>query len=275
MTAINYRKLHVRLAESNEERRAAQKLRYDVFYREMGAKADKLTTMTEMDQDAFDNDCDHLLVIDPERLRGDHRIVGTYRMMRRSIALKAKGFYSAQEYDLSSIIEYPGEIVELGRSCVHPLYRSRGTLQLLWRGIADYIDAFDISMMFGCASMQGTDPEAIALQLSYLYHYHLAPKDRRPRALDHRYVDMNKMAKGDIDVKKALLALPPLLKGYLRVGGIIGDGAVVDEQFNTTDVCIMAPTNAITEKYNKHYGLSTTGAPQSRQSAPVAHPLTP
>lgn len=258
MTAINYRKLEVRLASSEDEIREAQKLRYEVFYREMGARPEGPTAATGLDRDRFDDYCDHLLVVDPERPRWDRRIVGTYRIIRRSVAIENDGFYSSREYDLSPIADYPGEIIEMGRSCVDPLYRSRGTLQLLWRGVADYIDAFDISLMFGCASMRGTNPDAVGPNLCYLHHNHLAPEHMRPKALDHLHVPMDAIPADQVDMRKALSSLPPLLKGYLRVGGIVGDGAVVDEQFNTTDVFVMVPTNTITEKYNRHYGLSTT-----------------
>ena len=144
-------------------------------------------------------------------------------------------------------------MLELGRSCVDAAYRNRPTMQLLWRGIAEYVFHHDISLMFGCASLHGTDVAAHALPLSYLYHFHLAPPALRPRALDDLYVDMNFIAADAIDQKAALVALPPLVKGYLRLGGFIGDGAVIDEQFNTIDVCIIVKTDLVTERYLRHY----------------------
>ena len=126
-------------------------------------------------------------------------------------------------------------------------------MQLLWSGIAAYVFYYSIDLMFGCASLPGIDPDALAMPLSYLYHHHLAPADLRPRALPERYVDMRRLRSPAIDPARALAALPPLIKGYLRLGGFVGDGAVIDEQFNTTDVCILVKTDLITEKYSRHY----------------------
>ena len=180
-------------------------------------------------------------------------VVGTYRLLRRRGAARLGGFYSAAEYDIAPLVAHPGEILELGRSCVDAAYRQRPAMQLLWSGIAAYVFHHDIALMFGCASLPGTDPGALALPLSYLYYYHLAPPALRPRALAERYVDMRRVAMGAIDAGRALNALPPLIKGYLRLGGFIGDGAVIDEQFNTTDVCILVKTDLITDKYSRHY----------------------
>ena len=140
---------------------------------------------------------------------------------------------------------YPGEILELGRSCVDPAYRQRPAMQLLWSGIAAYVSHYGIALMFGCASLPGTDPDALALPLSYLHHHHLAPLGLRPRALADRYVEMGRLDRQAIDRRRAVAALPPLIKGYLRLGGFVGDGAVIDEQFNTTDVCIVVKTDLV------------------------------
>jgi putative hemolysin len=107
--------------------------------------------------------------------------------------------------------------------------------------------------MFGCASLPGTDPATLAVPLSYLHHHHLAPPALRPRALPHRRVEMRQVAACDLDPMRAMGMLPPLVKGYLRLGGFVGDGAVVDHQFNTTDVCIVVKTDLVTEKYYRHY----------------------
>lgn len=132
-------------------------------------------------------------------------------------------------------------------------------MQLLWQGIAQYVFANGIEMMFGCASMSGTDPEAMALELSYLHHFHAAPEEFRPRALAHLYTAMDLMPKDAVSPKQALNALPPLVKGYLRLGGFVGDGAVVDRQFNTTDVCVMVKTDLVTDKYFRHYDRTARG----------------
>jgi putative hemolysin len=151
------------------------------------------------------------------------------------------------------MLAYPGRVLELGRSCVRADYRNRAVVQLLWRGIAAYVFRHQIDIMFGCASLPGTDPGALALELSYLHHNHLAPPAIRLRALAHRFVDMNRLPVGAVDARKAIAALPPLIKGYLRLGGFVGDGAVIDHQFNTTDVAILVKTELITDKYYRHY----------------------
>lgn len=256
--SVDTNNLIVRQASGADEVDVAQRLRYQVFYEEMGAAPSLTARRTQSDADEFDAHCDHLLVIDKERSNGLPFVVGTYRMLRRSAAAAAGGFYSRNEFDLSSLLAYPGEIVELGRSCVHKDYRSGAVMQLLWRGIADYLDQYDIDMMFGCASFPGTDPEAIQSGLSYLHHYHLAPADIRPRALDDHYVEMGKVAPDWLDRRSAMGELPPLIKGYLRVGGVVGEGAVIDRQFNTTDICVIVECTKITKRYHRHYRPSGT-----------------
>jgi len=244
--------LEVRLANSEAEIEAAQRLRYRVFYEEMGAKPTPEMAAQKRDFDEFDQYCDHLLVINNRAVDHDLGVVGTYRLHRRDKP-GFKGFYSSAEYDIAKIAALPGRVLELGRSCVDADWRTKMTMQLLWRGIAGYVFAHNIDLMFGCASLPGTDPSALALPLSYLYHHHLAPAAILPRALPERYTDMNLLPQDKIDVKRALVALPPLIKGYLRLGGFVGDGAVIDPQFNTTDVCIIVQTDLITDKYFRHY----------------------
>lgn len=243
----------IRLASSDDELHAAQALRYRVFYQEMGARPSDDMAAQLRDFDDFDAVCDHLLVIDRSRGDGAAGVVGTYRLLRRSVAEALGRFYTASEYDISRILDNGGSVLELGRSCVDAAYRSKLTMQLLWRGIAAYVFHHGIDLMFGCASLPGTDPQKLALPLSYLYHHHLAPESLCPRALDGLYRPMNLLAKDDIHPVRGLASVPPLIKGYLRLGGWVGDGAVVDHQFNTTDVCVMVKTDQITDKYVKHY----------------------
>jgi putative hemolysin len=242
----------IRLAKSAIEVDAAQALRYRVFYGEMGAKP--LPGMAEMqrDFDHYDQHCDHLLVLDH---KNQGEVVGTYRVLRREHAKRTRGFYTASEYDISRLTARPDTLMELGRSCVDERYRDRATMQLLWRGIAEYVNTYGVEIMFGCASLPGTDPEKLKVQLSYLYHYHLAPEQLRTRALPDRFTEMNLLPKDAFDAKRALASLPPLLKGYLRVGAFVGDGAVIDHQFNTTDVCIIVKTDMMAERYTRHYEI--------------------
>ena len=250
---IHVGNLVARLANTTEEIEAAQSLRYRVFYEEMSAIPSVEVKATRRDFDRFDEICDHLLVIDTKRSDLPGGVVGTYRVLRSTVAEQNGGFYTSDEYEIGRLITGQGDTLELGRSCVEEEYRNRPTMQLLWQSIAAYIFHYDIAIMFGCASMPGTDPEALALPLSYLYHYHLAPPALRPVALKERYVDMRLLPEDRIDQRQALAELPPLIKGYLRLGGFVGDGAVVDHQFNTTDVSIIVKTDLVTEKYMKHY----------------------
>jgi putative hemolysin len=245
--------LEVRLAESSAEVDAAQALRYRVFYSEMAARPSAEMAACRRDFDSYDRVCDHLLVIDHNLGSGPEGVVGTYRLIRRSAARTVGRFYSSNEYDIAPLVDFPGEILELGRSCVDAGYRSRPSMQLLWRGIAAYIFQYDIAVMFGCASLPGTDVKALARPLSYLHHHHLAPPELRPRAVASRFVGMDLMPPSEINTRAALNELPPLIKGYLRLGGFVGEGAVIDEQFNTTDVCVVVKTELVTDKYFKHY----------------------
>ena len=248
--------LAVRLAEDEAEIGAAQRLRYRIFYQEMAARPSPEMAAQGRDFDPFDEVADHLLVIDTTRGAGPDGVVGTYRLIRREPAQRMGGFYTAAEYDIAKLIAFPGEVLELGRSCVDRTYRTGSTMQLLWRGIATYVFQHDIDVMFGCASLPGIDPDALALPLSYLHHFHLAPRDLRPIALPERFTDMRRLEAGQLEPKAALGALPPLIKGYLRLGGFVGDGAVIDHQFHTTDICMVVKTDLVTQKYYRHYQLS-------------------
>ncbi len=245
----------VRLAADVADIDASQALRYRVFYEEMAARPTPEMAARRRDFDEFDPLCDHLLVIDRRR-RGADAIVGTYRLIRRGVAAALGRFYSAAEYDISPLTDRPGEVLELGRSCVDVSARNMPTMQLLWRGIATYVFHHKIEIMFGCASLPGNDVRRLAQPLSYLHHRHLAPPGLRPRALADRFVDMNILPADGYDPKLAERLVPPLIKGYLRLGGFVGDGAVIDPQFNTIDVCIVVKTDLITEKYYRHYELA-------------------
>ncbi|HVZ07257.1 GNAT family N-acetyltransferase [Rhodopila sp.] len=249
--------LGVRLALSGADIDAVQALRYRVFYGELGARQSAETRATQRDRDLFDAVADHLVVVDHSLGDGADSVVGTYRLIRRDGARRAGQFYSAGEYDISRIEAHPGAILELGRSCVDAGYRNRAVMQLLWRGIAAYVFHHQIDLMFGCASLPGTDPDALAEELSYLYYHHLAPPEIRPRALASRYVPMQRLDRAAIHPPSALNRLPPLIKGYLRLGGFVGDGAVIDADFNTIDVAVVVQTDLVTEKYYRHYERQT------------------
>ncbi len=245
--------LGVRIARTEDEIDAVQSLRYRIFYDEMGARPSAAVRLSRRDSDAFDAHADHLLVVDHAIGPGPEGIVGTYRLLQDGGAARAGGFYSAGEYDIAPLLAFPGRVLELGRSCVDVAYRGRAAMQLLWRGIAAYVFSHRIDLMFGCASLPGTDPDGMAAELTYLYLNHLAPPALRPRALPGRYVDMRRMDQALLDRRRALTMLPPLVKGYLRLGGFVGDGAVIDPQFNTTDIAVVVKTDLVTDKYYRHY----------------------
>lgn len=253
--------LELRLARSSCDIEAAQKLRYQVFYEELGAISTTATRNWQLDCDEFDEKADHLLVIDRKlenKLAGKKRnsVIGTYRLIQRSHLKHKQTFYTSHEFDITKILSFPGKILELGRSCVDIHHRNNTTLRLLWLGIARYIFNFNIDLMFGCASFPGSNPRAHRTALTYLQNWYQAPQDLCPRALPGKYVDMlknNGTLRADDWQKNNL---PPLIKGYLRVGGWVGDGAVVDNQFNTTDVCIIMKTSSIPNRYHKHYQRS-------------------
>jgi putative hemolysin len=253
--------LGVRLAVDKAEVDAVQALRYRVFYQELGAKADADTARSLRDRDIYDTVADHLLVVDHSLGEGPENVVGVYRLIQREAAQQIGHFYSSDEYDISRIEAIPGRILELGRSCVDNGYRNRSVMQLLWRGIAAYVFLYKIELMFGCASLPGIDPDALALELTYLHYNHLAPAAIRPRALPHRYIEMRRLERDEIDARTALTRLPPLIKGYLRLGGFVGDGAVIDPQFNTTDVAVVVQTALVTDKYYKHYERQSRETP--------------
>ena len=245
--------LGLRLATTPAETDALQALRYRVFYEEMGAVPDSATAASGRDAARFDHFADHLIVVDHALGCGPQAVVGTYRMLQREGAAAAGGFYTAAEYDIAPLLSFPGRLLELGRSCVDPGYRGRAVMQLLWRGIAAYVFAYDIDLMFGCASLAGTDPDGLAAELTYLHHNHLAPPALRPVAVPGRHVNMDRLPPGTVDPRRVLMSLPPLIKGYLRLGAMVGGGAVIDRQFNTIDVAVVVKTDLVTDKYIDHY----------------------
>ena len=245
--------LGVRIATTDAERDAAQALRYRIFYNEMGAAPDDRARRLQRDIDVFDDVADHLLVVDHAIGAGPKGIIGTYRLVQNEAADRIGRFYTSAEYDISTITGFPGRLLELGRSCIDREYRGRAAMQLLWRGIAAYVFLHRIDVMFGCASLPGTDPDNLENELTYLYHNHLAPPALRLRALPNRHIEMRRIDPSSFDHRRTQQTLPPLIKGYLRLGGFIGDGAVIDHQFNTTDVAVVVKTDLITDKYYRHY----------------------
>ncbi|QCL95241.1 GNAT family N-acetyltransferase [Agrobacterium tumefaciens] len=249
--------LETRLARNEREIDAAQSVRYRVFVEEMKARLPAEAMRRKRDIDAWDSVCDHLLVLD-KAIEGDSedQIVGTYRLLRQEIALANNGFYSASEFDIAGLVaRHPGKrFMELGRSCVLPEYRTKRTVELLWQGNWAYAVKHRMDAMIGCASFPGVQPEAHALALSFLHHNCVAKGEWEASALPELYHEMDLVPAEALNARKALNAMPPLIKGYMRLGAMFGSGAVVDHAFNTTDVLVVLPVSSIAGRYISYYG---------------------
>ncbi|MGD9914930.1 MAG: GNAT family N-acetyltransferase [Rhizobiaceae bacterium] len=253
--------LEVRLARDAAEIAVAQEVRYRVFFEELGARGGLATETERRDADRFDEFCDHLLVFDTALPGPSHQqIVGTYRLLRQEKADATGGFYSSDEFELDRLVKRHPDLhfLELGRSCVLPPYRTKRVIEVLWQGIWNYCQIHKIDVMTGCASFHGTDPSAHAAALSLLAHNYCADGDWSVRAVPSRYHSMNLMPADQVDLKRALNELPPLVKGYLRLGAKFGEGCVIDEPFDTIDVLVVLPVEWISGRYLNYYGSDPT-----------------
>lgn len=249
--------LETRIARSEREIDAAQAVRYRVFVEEMKAQVCADDARRGREVDSWDSLCDHLLVLD-RSIDGDaeDQIVGTYRILRHEVAMAHGGFYSGSEFRVGDLVARHKDkrFMELGRSCVLPQYRTKRTVELLWQGCWAYALQHRIDAMFGCGSFPGTQPEEHALALSFLHQNAVARGDWAVDALPHLYREMDLMPSEAVNARRALFAMPPLIKGYLRLGAMVGNGAVVDQAFNTTDVLIILPISSISGRYVNYYG---------------------
>jgi putative hemolysin len=252
--------LEVRLARGPLDLWKAQRLRFKVFYEEMAARPNMRSFLLRCDADRFDAICDHLLVIDHDALgsRGQRkpRVVGTYRLLRQEVAALHGGFYTQSEFNIDPLLAANRgmRFLELGRSCVLAPWRDKKTVELLWHGIWAYVRHHRIDAMIGCASFPGADPDAHRLALSFLHHHARADEAWRVRAHPHLAIPMEGLPACAVEPRVALRALPPLIKGYLKVGARFGEHAVVDRQFGTTDVLVILPVSAIDPRYVEYYG---------------------
>ncbi|MFD1341291.1 GNAT family N-acetyltransferase [Litorisediminicola beolgyonensis] len=228
----------VDLARSDDEIRAAQRLRYEVFVEELGASGEGVDHARRLEADRFDAHVDHLLLRDVSR--ADAPVVGVYRLLREDAAREIGQFYSEDEYDLAPLRSSGRRLLELGRSCVHRDYRGGPGLMRLWQGLSDYVAAHEIELLFGVASFHGTDVKELAAPLSLLHHRHLAPEPLRVRSRVHQ--PMALCPEDGLDRLEAARAIPALIKSYLRLGAVVGDGAFLDHAFNTTDICLVIDT---------------------------------
>jgi len=237
----------VKIAETSDELRAAQALRYQVFVQELGGGGDLVDHQAGLERDHFDPFFDHMLILDDT----NGTVAGVYRLLRDDQAAQAGQFYSEDEYDLSILKSSGRKLLELGRSCLHPNYRGGTAMFHLWTGLADYVAEHDIDILFGVASFHGTDSAALANSMSMLRHNHLAPPDLRVRAKTYQPMDL--IPRNALDRRQAMVDTPALIKAYLRLGGCVGDGAFVDHTFNTTDVCLILDTARMSERQRRIY----------------------
>jgi len=249
LKSVKYKNFEVRLAKNFKDIDAAQNLRFRVFYEELKAKPTIKNILYEKDFDELDPFCDHLLVIDHNKSSTRKSIVGTYRLIRRPMTQIHGKFYTEGEFDIKKILKKKGEVLELGRSCVEQNYRDKPIIKLLWKAISAYMEHYKIKILFGCASFTGINYKKYKEQLSYIYHYHLAPEEILPKALPPNNIKLNYCQKKDLDTYKIFKTLPPLLKGYLRLGAYVGDGAFIDKQFNTIDICIVLKSDSLKKRY--------------------------
>lgn len=244
----------IKLAESDAELRAAQRLRYRVFVEELGGSGALIDHQNRLERDQFDPFFDHLILVDKSIIGEEiDRVVGLYRVLRQEFAEKIGQFYSEDEYDLSVLKSSGRKLLELGRSCLHSDYRGGAAMFHLWSGLADYVNVHEIEVLFGVASFHGTDIGPLAQPLSLLHERHLAPKDLRVRAQPDRFQRMDLIPEAQIDRVKAMLKVPSLIKAYLRLGGFVGEGAYIDHLFNTIDVCLIMDTGRMNAKNKSLY----------------------
>lgn len=250
----------VKLAQSAEDLRAAQHLRYEVFVAELGGSGALVDHENRLEIDRYDPFFDHLILLDEARPGSvSEKIVGVYRVLRDDQAQAAGQFYSEDEYDLTALKTSGRKLLELGRSCLHPEYRGGAAMFHLWNGLAAYVLEHNIEILFGVASFHGTDPMELAQPLSLLHANHLAPPALRVRVRPEHGTRMDLLPPDQLDRKAAMLAVPALIKAYLRLGGCVGDGAYIDHVFNTIDVCLIMDTARMNEKQKNIYSKGVTG----------------
>jgi putative hemolysin len=268
--------LQVRLARDAGDLRAAQRLRYRVFVEELRGDGALVDHAARLERDEFDDVSDHLLLVDGsapaiknagDAAVADGHVVGVYRLLTGTRAAAFGRFYCDAEYDLGPLRRSGRPLLELGRSCVDPVARGGPGMFLLWSGLADYVLAHRIEVMFGVASFHGTDAAALRTPLSWLHHHHLAPESLRVSALPGGRARMDLVPADQLDRRAAMMAMPALIKAYLRLGGFVGDGAWIDHAFNTTDVCLLMDTAAMSARHRGYYTRKHAGAREGARDA--------
>ncbi|MDC0456552.1 GNAT family N-acetyltransferase [Alphaproteobacteria bacterium] len=252
---IEFGNFTIKLVEKKSELKKAQALRYSIFYKEKKAKPSIPKKILALDYDKVDKFADHLIIIDKGSTAPKNRIVGTYRLVRGNMSNNFGGFYTSSEFNLSKILNAykNSQILELGRSCVHKDYRNGTVMNLLWKAIAEYVKLYDINIILGCVSFSGTDIMKFSNELLYLRENFSLPDDLSVESLDDNVYPVYRKTITNINNLKTFAKLPPLLKGYLRVGGKVSDSFYVDYSFNTIDLCVVVKTDNIDKKYKKKF----------------------
>lgn len=254
--AIKVRDFEVRLTRNKEERKQVRQLRYEVFCLEEGAAATEEQRALGEEYDAHDRFAEYMAVFH------NGRVVGTYRIIDRRAAEKMGGFYTENEFNISKIKKYRGNIAEMSRACVEKSYRDNAlVMRMLWAGLGELIVRRKIGVVFGVASFVGTKPARSAQAISYLYYNHLSPMRLRATVIPERFADgvnqklarMNILPRDFVDEADAKAEMTPLIKGYLRLGATFGRGVFVDAPFNSYDVFVMLETRNMNATYQKHF----------------------
>lgn len=244
--------LSLRLAQTDEDRRGAERLRYKVFVEELDGDGTMVDHGARLERDDFDAVADQLILVDPSMdPTGYEHVKGVYRLLRWDQMPEIGRYYTAAEYDLAPLLASERKFLELGRSCIAPEHRGGAALFQMWQGLADYLVRHDCEVMFGTASFHGTDLEALAHPLSHLHHAYLAPEELRARSTDYQAMDL--LPPEQVDRPRAMREMPPLIKAYLRLGGQVGDGAYIDNDFNTVDVFLVMDAARLSEKHRALY----------------------
>lgn len=258
--------LQLRLAQTEADLLGAQRLRYRVFVQELGGDGALVDHEGRFERDAFDDHADQLVLVDPARdMRALDHVVGVYRLMRSDQLGPAGRYYSEAEYELTALKSSGRKLLELGRSCIAREHRGGRALFQLWQGLGQYVGDHGCEVMFGTASFHGTNVAALAQPLSHLHHNFLAQDALRPRALAFQNMDLIPADK--IDRPAAMRGMPALIKAYLRLGGMVGEGAYVDHAFNTVDVCLVMDTAQMSAKHRALYSGSRAGRLKDPSSA--------
>ena len=247
--------LEVRLASNEKEIKAAQRLRYQIFSAQDDADCG-------LDEDHYDQYCDHLIVVDNSKKTedGSSLIIATYRLLGDKAACMAGGYYSSSEFDISPLLKANPDkkFLEFGRSCVLPEYRNKRTVELLWHGSWAYVCKYGYDVMFGCASFTGNNPESHREPLSFLHHHATAKNNWSVKAKQKRGISMNMLSTDQLNLKAAMKTMPPLIKGYLRLGASFASNAVIDHEFDSVDVLVVLPIEQLNPRYVAYYGADAS-----------------